>query len=164
MRVSDLVPWRSNLPARRERRTEEDSLDLMRREMDQLFSDFFRGFETTGEGSAVFNPRINVTETDNEIEATVELPGLSEEDIDLRLTRDGLTIQGEKKAEEEEEGKNYYRRERAYGYFQRTIPLPPDIVDRDRVEADFDQGVLTVTMPKREEAQSVSRRIPVRSG
>lgn len=164
MRVSDLVPWRSNLPARGERRAEGESFDLMRREMEQLFSDFFSGFEKEGESRGPFNPRINVTETDSEIEATVELPGLSEEDIDLTLTRDGLMIQGEKKAEEEEEGKNYYRRERAYGYFQRTIPLPPDVVDRDKVEANFEQGVLTVTMPKREEEQSVSRRIPVKSG
>lgn len=164
MRVSDLVPWRSNLPAREQRGREEDSFDLMRREMDRMFSDFFKGLETGGEGSGVFNPRVNVTETENEIEATVELPGLSEADIDLTLTRDGLTIQGEKKAEEEEEGKNYYRRERAYGYFQRTIPLPPDVVDRDKVEANFEQGVLTITMPKREEVEQASRRIPVSTG
>ena len=163
MRVSDLVPWRSSLPARRGE-GEEDSFDLMRREMNQMFTDFLRGLETTGEERTVFNPRLNVTETENEIEATVELPGLSEEDIDLTLTRDGLTIQGEKKEEKEEEGKNYYRRERAYGYFKRTIPLPPDGVDRDKVDANFEKGVLTITMPKREEAQAVSRRIPVKSG
>jgi len=163
MRVSDLVPWRSSLPARRGE-GEENSFDLMRREMNQMFTDFLRGLETTGEERSVFNPRLNVTETENEIEATVELPGLSEEDIDLTLTRDGLTIQGEKKEEKEEEGMNYYRRERAYGYFKRTIPLPPDGVDRDKVEANFEKGVLTITMPKREEAQAVSRRIPVKSG
>lgn len=163
MRVSDLVPWRSSLPARRGEE-EGDSFDLMRREMNQMFTDFFRGLETTGEERSVFNPRLNVTETENEIEATVELPGLTEEDIDLTLTRDGLTIQGEKKEEKEEEGKNYYRRERAYGYFKRTIPLPPNVVDRDKVDANFEQGILTITMPKREEAQAVSRRIPVKSG
>ena len=162
MRVSDLVPWRSNLPTRRSEQ-EGDSFAMMRREMNQLFSDFFRDLEASGEERGVFNPRLNVTETENEIEATVELPGLSEEDIDLTLTRDGLTIQGEKKAEQEEEGKNYYRRERSYGYFKRTIPLPPDVIDQDKVEASFDQGVLTITMPKREQVQASSRRIPVKT-
>lgn len=163
MRVSDLVPWRNNLPARRGETT-GDSYDVMRREMNQLFDDFFRGLEPGGEQGTTFNPRLNLTETDDQIEATVELPGMSEDDIDLTLTRDGLTIEGEKKGEKEEEGKNYYRQERSYGYFRRTIPLPPDVVDRDKVEANFDQGVLTITMPKREEAQTTSRRIPVKSG
>ena len=163
MRVSDLVPWRSNAPARRDE-GDRNSFDLMRREMNEMFSEFVRGLEAESEAGAIFNPRLDLTESDDQIEATVELPGLSEEDIDLTLTRDGLTIEGEKKSEEEEEGKNYFRRERAYGYFKRVIPLPPDVVDRDRVEANFDQGVLKITMPKAEETQSASRRIPVKSG
>jgi HSP20 family protein len=136
----------------------------MRREMNQMFRDFFRGLEPFDEEGGAFTPRVNVTESDAKIEATVELPGLSEENIDLTLTRDGLVIEGEKKAEKEEEGKSYHRRERSYGYFRRTIPLPPNVVDQDKVEADFDRGVLTVTLPKREEAQPVARRIPVKSG
>jgi len=163
MNISDLVPWRDRTSLNRR---ENDSLYPMRREMDRIFDEFFRGFGMDtwrGEDGGRFNPSLNVAESDNAIEATLELPGLSEDDIEITLVRDGLTITGEKKDEEEERGKNYYRRERSYGYFQRTIPLPPDSVDADKVEANFDKGVLRITMPKRESAQSEAKRIAVKS-
>jgi HSP20 family protein len=165
MNISDLVPWRDRNSGRR--RNGGDSNLPLRREMDRLFDEFFRSWDTEmtrGGESGMFNPALNVAESDDAIEATVELPGLSEDDIDITLTRDGLTITGEKKSEEEERGKDYFRRERSYGYFRRTIPLPPDTVQADKVEAKFDKGVLTVTMPKRENAKAQAKRITVKSG
>lgn len=165
MNISDLVPWRDRSNV--QRRNGGESLMPLRREMDRLFDEFFRGWEsdlTRATEGGVFSPALNVAESDEAIEATLELPGLSEDDIDITLTRDGLTITGEKRSEEEERDKNFFRRERSYGYFRRTIPLPPDSVDADNVEATFDKGVLTVTMPKREEAKAQAKTITVKSG
>lgn len=162
MNISDLVPWRSRTPARRR---EDEPYYSVRQEMDRLFEDFFRDFEMMpGERgrSGEFVPSVNVSENDSAIEATFELPGLSQEDIDVTLTHDRLTVTGEKRAEDEEERKNYFRRERSYGYFRRAIPLPAGVVDPDKVDASFDKGILTITMPKREESQAASRRITVK--
>jgi HSP20 family protein len=169
MNISDLVPWRSQTPARRRN---DEPFQMMQREMNRLFEDFFRDFESStglargfGEGSqlSAFTPSVNISEGDEAFEATVELPGMSEEDIDVSLSRDGLTITGEKKEEAEDEQKNFYRRERSYGYFRRTIPLPQGAIDEERVEATFDKGVLKVTLPKRQEAQQTRRQISVKS-
>lgn len=137
----------------------------MRREMDRIFDEFFRDWESEFglEEASAFSPALNVAESDEAIEATMELPGLSEDDIEITLGRDGLTITGEKKGEEEERGKNYFRRERRYGYFRRTIPLPPDAIDADNVEATFNKGVLTITVPKKEVAKSEAKRITVKA-
>jgi len=165
MNVSDLVPWRNRRSI--QRRNGGDNMYPIRREMDRLFEEFFRGWEPElfrGEERGAFNPALNVAETDDTIEATMELPGLSEDDIEITLAREGLTITGEKKSEEEEHDKNFFRRERSYGYFRRTIPLPEDAVDADRVQAEFDKGVLRITMPKREAAQKQARRISVKAG
>ncbi len=164
MNISDLVPWRDR---RSLSRREDEALYPMRREMDRLFDEFFRGFEMEpwrGENGGRFNPSLNVSESDDAIEATLELPGLSEDDIEITLVGDRLTVTGEKRDEEEEHGKNYFRRERSYGYFRRTIPLPSDTVDADKVDAKFDKGVLKITMPKRETAQTQAKRISVKSG
>ena len=176
MRVSDLVPWRGRgeLPARR-----DDPFAAMRQEMNRLFDDFFRGVERTGNGEqderdssallpwregAPFSPTVNLAETENALEATIELPGTTEDDVDVNITNEGLVISGEKREEhdEEDEERNYYRRERSYGYFRRTIPLPAGVVDRDACEATFSNGVLTVRLPKRPGAEPQARRIEVR--
>lgn len=164
MNISDLVPWSERRRDLR-RRNGGRSLYPLRREMDRLFDEFFRGWEDEfgGEEGRAFNPALNVAEKDDVIEATMELPGLSEDDIEITLARDGLTITGEKKDEEEERDKNYYRRERSYGYFRRTIPLPLEAVEADQVEAKFDKGVLTITMPKKEIAKTQAKRIAVKS-
>ena len=165
MRISDLVPWRgSRAPARSEEEN-GDSLYDVRREMNRLFDDFFRGADlmTPFERERTFTPSINVTENDSAIEVTAELPGMDENDIDLTLSRQGLTIRGEKREEKEEEGKNYYTRERSYGYFRRNIPVPMDAIEQDNVEATFDRGILTITLPKREEAGPDTKRIEVKS-
>jgi len=95
---------------------------------------------------------VDVVETDKEIRVTVELPGLDEKDINVSLARDVLTISGEKKQAKKERRGNYYRAERSYGSFRRSIQLPTQ-VQADKVDAVFRKGVLSITLPKTEAAQ-----------
>jgi len=90
----------------------------------------------------------------------VELPGMDEKDITVEMDDAALTIRGEKKAEQEEKGKNWYRREQSYGSFHRIVPLPAN-VDGEKAKAKFKQGVLTITAPKREEEQAKRKAITI---
>ena len=114
----------------------------------------------SGEWGA-FSPQVDVSETEDEIVVSAELPGLDQEDIDLSLSNGTLLIRGEKREEREEEGESYYCSERAYGAFRRDIPLP-SAVDAHQVDAVFSQGVLTVTLPKTEEAKA--KTVTVKTG
>jgi HSP20 family protein len=156
MAITDMIPWK-----RRESEGEEEAGALQVRQdpflsfqqqMNQMFDDFFRGtglehFGPMRERWETLSPRVDVTETDKEVKVSAELPGLDEKEIDLSLSRDMLTIRGEKRREEEEQGRNYYRAERSYGAFHRSVPLPAP-VDADRADAVFRKGVLTVILPK----------------
>ncbi|MFZ0544231.1 MAG: Hsp20/alpha crystallin family protein [Candidatus Promineifilaceae bacterium] len=168
MNISDLVPWKSNRDSHVAVRR-ENSPTTFYNDFNRFFDEFFDNNMITPwseqfEGLNGFNPSVNVTERDKEFEVTAELPGMTEKDIDITLSRDSLTIKGEKKQETEDKGDNYYRMERSYGKFSRLIPLPTDVVNNDKVEASFKNGVLTITLPKVEEAQQVSRRITVNAG
>jgi len=133
-------------------------------EMDRMIDDFFRDFDRASvqEKRGVFSPRVDVLDTDKEVTVTAELPGLGENDVELSLTSDALTIKGEKKAEREDKGKGYYRMERSYGAFSRTIPLPAEI-ESAKVDAKFTKGILTVTLPKTEKARQETKKIPVKT-
>jgi HSP20 family protein len=102
-----------------------------------------------------------VSETDKEIKVSAELPGMDDKDIDVSLTRDALTIKGEKKEEKEDKGKDYYKMERSYGSFTRSIPLPVE-VDTDKVQATFKKGVLEITLPKTAKAIQETKKIPIK--
>jgi HSP20 family protein len=147
MTIKDLVPWRkSKVPVKREER----SLPTFQDEMNRLFDEFFRGFDMApfGEGWSTFSPDVDVVEDEKQVRVSAELPGMDENDIEVTLSANALTIRGEKKQEREKEGRSYYWAERSYGSFKRSIPLPCDI-DIDKVEATFKKGVLTVSLPKR---------------
>lgn len=135
---------------------------LLRREMDELFDHFFRGFDIEPFENRVsgFTPRVNVTETDREINVSAELPGIDEKDIDVSLNNDILTLKGEKKEEKEDKGKDYYRMERSFGSFSRSIPVPAE-VDTEKVTAKFRKGVLTITMPKTKKALEEKKKISI---
>ncbi len=105
-------------------------------------------------------PRLNVSETEQAIELSVELPGIDEKDVELLVQDDVLTIRGEKKLEKEEKDKNYHVVERQYGSFQRSYELP-EIVDREKITAKFDKGVLAVTLPKSAKAREATRKIAI---
>lgn len=97
-------------------------------------------------------PTVDVFEEKDDIVVKAELPGIEKDDIDVNLTDHSLTIKGEKKKEEEVKEENYYRSERSYGSFLRTLELPKE-VRADRVKASFKNGILEVRMPKTEEAK-----------
>jgi len=150
------------------RREWEYPFGAFQREMNKLFDDFFGGFDLSpwasheGRLAAIFTPHIDVSETDKEIKVSAELPGMDDKDIDVSLTRETLTIKGEKKQETEDKGKDYYKMERSYGAFTRSIPLPVE-VDTDKVQATFKKGVLEITLPKSAKAIQETKKITVKA-
>jgi HSP20 family protein len=146
------------------RRTEDNPFSLLRNEINTLFDSFSRGFEMepfTGR-LTTFSPSVDVKESDKDIKVSAELPGMDDKNIEVSLTKDSLTIKGEKKEEKEDKGKDYYRMERSYGSFTRTIPLPGEI-DTDKVKAEFKKGVLTVTLPKTAKVIKETKKIQVKA-
>lgn len=104
-------------------------------------------------------PTLDVSETDKSVEVKLDLPGIKAKEIEIQLNGNVLTVSGERKEEKEEKGKTYHRVERRSGTFSRSITLPC-AVQEDEVAAEYHDGVLTVTLPKTEEAKT--RRIPVK--
>lgn len=150
-------------PGYRGMRRQGDLLSPFERELSRVFDDFwlspFRNMERlTGN----YLPPVNVRENDGQVIAEVELPGMSEKEIDITATRDTLRISGEKKQEEETKEENYYCMESSYGSFDRLVDLPAE-VDEEKTEAEFNKGVLKVKMPKSKEAKAKSKKIPVKS-
>ena len=135
----------------------------LQREINRLFEDAFQPslsmFGGTAGENAMMMPRTEVRETDKDIRVIAEMPGVAEKDIDVSLDDDILTIRGEKKLERKEEKENTYFTERAFGTFQRSLRLPYH-VEPDQVKASFENGILTVTMPKNK-AQEKMHKIPV---
>ena len=105
-------------------------------------------------------PPLELTESDESVVVKAELPGLKPEDIELSVEGNSLTIRGEKKESSEKKEENYYHTERYYGSFCRVVALPSE-VNTEKVTADFDNGVLAVTLPKVEESQR--KRVEVKS-
>ena len=103
---------------------------------------------------------MDIAEHETAYEITAELPGMDESNIDVKFSDGTLTIKGEKKDEREEKQKDYHLSERRYGSFQRSFGVP-DGVDADNIEAHFKNGVLTVTLPKRPEAQKSEKKIAI---
>ncbi len=147
-------------------------LHTLRSEIDQIFEDFGNGFWNRPFRSlarlerdlpkSISAPAVDVAESDKAYEITVELPGLDEKNIDIKLANGGLTIKGEKREETEEKKKDYYVSERRYGSFERYFTVP-DGVNADKIEATFKNGVLKVTLPKTEEAQKPAKTINVKA-
>lgn len=133
--------------------------DEMRRMMQNFWMTPFEEFDRWGDG---FVPKVDVKEEEKEIVVTAELPGMDQKDIDVTVTEDSVRIAGEKRREEEEEEKGYCRHETSYGAFERTIDLPAE-VEQDKVEAEFRNGVLTIRLPKSEEAQAKHKKIKIKT-
>lgn len=159
MSMRDLIPWgRQNSTTPTAYRAEEFSpIFGLRREVDRLFDDLFRMPSLGPSRSAMSWPLLQVSDDEQEIRVTAEVPGMSENDVEL-LVEDGmLTIRGEKKDETNDKDRGYS--ERWYGRFERRIALPSG-VDEERAKATFRDGVLTVTLPKSADAER-GRRIPI---
>jgi len=162
MNLKSLIPWKKEDQTLARRSHDGDPFLQMQQRMNGLFDDFFgRSSSDLWNGANLaFAPQIELSETEKEVRIAAELPGLDEKDVEVTLSGDLLTIKGEKKHEQEEEKGDYYRSERSYGYFQRSVQLPQG-VDTDNAKAKFKKGVLKVSIPKTPEAQSNRRRIEV---
>ncbi len=140
--------------------------------MDRLFDDFARGFwggslfapsaHRRAESAFAGMPAVDVAETDKGYEITAELPGMEEKNIEVKLANGVLSIKGEKQEQTVEKDKNYYRRERSFGSFERSFHVPEN-VNAEKIEATFKNGVLSVTLPKTAEAQKQAKKIDVKT-
>lgn len=163
MAFRDLVPWSRNQPLAPGRAEAFEPFFAFQREMNRLFDDVFRNFGTLGRtGNLLMEgqfgwPKIELSENDKTITVSAELPGLGEKDVQVEIANSVLSIRGEKKAERNDEGKFFT--ERYYGAFQRQIPL--DGVQEDKAEANFHDGVLTITLPKSEHAAQNVKHIAI---
>jgi HSP20 family protein len=126
-------------------------LVTLRERMNRLFEDMAttRGEERDIVASS-WTPSVDIYETENEVVLTAEVPGIEEKDIEIKVEDNTLTIKGERKFEKETHEENYHRIERSYGSFFRSFGLP-NYVDQDRIEAQHENGVLKIRMPKRAE-------------
>jgi HSP20 family protein len=175
MNIRDLIPWSQS---RREpmgqssrelavrRGDQDDPVSTLQQSIDRVFEDFWRTFDLPmlGNGedglAAGFVPRVDVRETEQEVEVVAELPGMNEADVDVSVAQGMLTIRGEKKSEREQEERGYVLRERSFGRVERIVPLPEGL-DLDAAQATFKDGVLTVRIQKTAEAQRAAKRISV---
>lgn len=164
MALRDLIPWgRPSAQPLDIFREERNPFLSLHREMNRLFDEAFRGFETPSllaarPAAGMGWPRLEGTENEKEICILAELPGLEETDVDVTLSDGMLFIRGEKKSEVEDKDRQFS--ERYYGRFERQIPVGMDI-DEEKVEAEFKNGVLKVTLPKTERAQARAKKIAI---
>jgi HSP20 family protein len=126
-------------------------LDDIRKEVDQMIIRFFHGSDSPE--MAQWTPRVNVAETDQAYEVTVDLPGLKLEEIDVELRHGDLWITGQRTEQHEEKGKTWHRVERHYGQFRRVVRLGDD-VNPEHVDAEYKDGVLKVSVAKSEQART----------
>ena len=154
-----------------------EPFEALHKEVDRIFDEFGHGFGLRATHRRLFGaaprlrfetsfgisaPVVDVVEKEKEFQLSAELPGLDEKDVEVSVADDILTIKGEKKEEKEEKAKNYYLSERSYGAFQRSFQLPSG-VDAGRIEATFQKGVLTVSLPKTPAAQNKEKKIAIKA-
>ncbi|KKX32901.1 Hsp20/alpha crystallin family protein [Rhizobium sp. LC145] len=169
MSVRDLIPWGRNGSNQAPPLYRDDNRDpflSLHREVNRLFDDVFRSFDSRlpafGSLSSLNAgwPTVEISETDKEIKVTAEVPGMEEKEIEVLFDQGVLTLRGEKRSETEDQEKQFS--ERFYGRFERRIPLGHEVED-DKIDARFKNGVLTVVLPKSAKAQSQIKRIAIRS-
>lgn len=138
--MSNIIRWE---PAR--------EMMTLREAMDRLFDDAFtRPLSLSGNNWSI--PAVDMYQTDNEVVVKAALPGIKADEVQLNVTGEVLTIKGETKQENETKEKAYHIREQRWGAFERSIVLPTEVV-ADKAKADFENGVLTITLPKAEEVK-----------
>ncbi|HNB35955.1 MAG TPA: Hsp20/alpha crystallin family protein, partial [Anaerolineales bacterium] len=138
--MSNLIRWE---PAR--------EMMTLREAMDRLFDDAFtRPLSLSGNNWSI--PAVDMYQTDNEVVVKAALPGIKADEVQINVTGEILTLKGETKQENETKEKAYHIREQRWGTFERSIVLPTEVV-ADKAKADFENGVLTITLPKAEEVK-----------
>lgn len=169
----NIVPWswkKKRLPVGKD----EHAVSTLQRQVNRLFADFGAGgflpdffaepLAQIGERWNSFAPNVNVTKNGSALVITVEVPGMDEKDIELSLTKDALSIRGERKQiheEKSEGGWNYV--ESSFGTFERVVPLNELIVDEDRVEATASKGIVTITLPFKAGSEGAPKKVSIRS-
>jgi HSP20 family protein len=138
--MSNLIRWE---PAR--------EMMTLRDAMDRLFDDAFTRPLRLNDGYLTV-PAVDMFQTDNEIVVKAAIPGVKADDVQINVTGEVLTIKGETREKEDVKEKAYHLREQRWGSFERTIALPADVV-ADKAKAEFENGILTITLPKAEEAR-----------
>src|SRR5580692_11795274 len=137
-----------------------DALALQNR-MNSLFQDFSRGQgETDALTTAAFVPQVDVYEDEHKVVLKLEVPGMKQDDFDIRVENNTLTVRGERKFEKEEKKENFHRIERRYGSFYRAFTLP-NTVDTENVDAKYNAGVLKLELKKKPEAQPKQIKVNV---
>jgi HSP20 family protein len=136
-------------------------VDSLHSDLDRVFDAFFGGRSRNGVASRRWVPAMDLAEEGDELVLRADLPGLTEDDVEVEVKDRVLTVSGERRAEEKKEGEGYYRVERAFGSFSRSLSLP-DGIDADKVRAEFDNGVLEVRIPKPEERKT--HRVQIGNG
>ena len=168
MRVSDLIPWKQTRGSESAVRNGRDPVAALQSDVNRAFADFLRivnlpmaswSAAAAADGGAAV--QVDVEETDKEVRVSAELPGINEDDIDVRVSDGMLVISGEKRADRKVDEDGYVLHERSFGRVERALPVP-DGIDADAAQATFKNGVLTVTIPKTAQAQSSAKRIPVK--
>lgn len=124
------------------------NVDLHPKRFSDILDEFFN--ESLNYRKDSFMPTVDISETDNQFEVSVSLPGMNKEDINIDLDNGHLTISGERKLENEESGKNFHRVESSYGSFNRSFQLP-DSIDEESITAKYENGILNITITKSEE-------------
>ena len=146
----ELTPWRPFGEPR-----------SIRREMDRLWNRVFGETPLARIFAEAWSPRVDLTETKDSFIVKAELPGLEAKDVNVSISGNVLTIKGEKKKEEEEKDEHHHYVERYYGSFQRSFQLPANVMN-DKIEANFNKGVLKLTLPKTDEAKKKEIEIKVK--
>jgi HSP20 family protein len=136
-------------------------LSTIQDRMNRLFQDAYSPNREEGLSTAAFAPAADVYEDENHVTLKLEVPGIDEKDLDIRVENNTLIIKGERKFEKDEKEENFRRVERQYGSFVRSFTLP-STMDSDNINASYDKGVLSITIPKRAEAKP--KQIQVSSG
>jgi HSP20 family protein len=149
-----------------ENKAKGDVFSSLHREVDRVFDEFTQGehwpFPLAKPGNGKLFPRVNVSETQKEVEVTAELPGVEDKDVDVSLVDDMLTIKAEKKSETKKTEKDYFLAECSHGTFERTMRLPCEVLEK-KVSAKLNNGVLTITLPKSPKAKAKKKKIRVKS-
>lgn len=151
---------KSLLPSLWGRDESAEPFRLLQREIDKVFQDFGT-LPTMFSEKGGSMPALNVSETADGIEVTAELPGVADDDVEITLSDQMLTIKGEKKFEKEETEKDFHLVERSYGSFRRSVALP-FAAETDRVEASFDKGVLKIHLPRPAEIAEKTAKISIK--
>lgn len=136
-------------------RSRSNNLRNLQREIDRVFDSFFpmrRTEEPEESSKAVWAPRVDLSETDDLYRIELDVPGMTRDDIHISYQDNQLTVSGERHEEETEEGSEYVRVERSFGHFYRSFRLPKT-VNADDIQANYNNGVLTIEVPKAEESK-----------